>query len=57
MEKCGCLCLTDEDCYFRVSRWVSLIVVVLGDCAKTCDRCNDVSISVSLERDCVQGEV
>ena len=29
------------------SRWVSLIVVVLGDCVKTSDRCNDVSISLN----------
>ena len=56
-EKWGCLCLMEQDCYVRVSRWVSLIVVVLGDCAKTSDRCNDVSISLSLERDYVYGEV
>ena len=46
-----------EDCHVRICRWVSLIVVVLSDCVKTSDRCNDVSISSSLERDCVQGEV
>ena len=50
-EKCGCSCLTEGDGYVRISRWVSLIVVVLGDCVKTSDRCNDVSISLSLERD------
>ena len=42
---------------FVSSRWVSLIVVVLCDCVKTSDRCNDVSISSSPERDCVHGEV
>ena len=46
-KKCCCLCWTDEDCDFRISRWVSLIVVVLGDCVKTSDRCNEVSISLS----------
>ena len=56
-EMCGCLCLTEEDCYVRISRWVSLIMVVLGDCVKTSDRYNDVSILLSLERDYVQGEV
>ena len=56
-EKCGCLCLTEENCYVRVFRWVSLIVVVLGVCVKTSDRCLDVSISLSLEQDYMQGEV
>ena len=42
---------------FVSSRWVSMILVVLCDCVKTFDGCNDVSISLSLERDCVQGEV
>ena len=42
---------------FVSSRWASLIVVVLYDCVKTSDRCNDVSISSSPERDCVHGEV
>ena len=33
---------------FVSSRWVSLILVVLCDCVKTSDRCNDVSILLSL---------
>ena len=56
-KKSDCWCLTDEDCHVRICRWVSLIVVVWCDCVKTSDQCNDVSISLSLERDCVQGEV
>ena len=56
-KKYGCWCLTDEDCHVRICRRVSLIVVVWCDCVKTSDRCNDVSISLSLERYCVQGEV
>ena len=39
--------------FVRVSRLVSLIAIVLGDCVKTSDRCNDVSFSLSLERDYV----
>ena len=42
---------------FVSSKWVLLIVVVLGDFVKTSDRCNDVSISLSLDRDYVQGKV
>ena len=42
---------------FVSSRWVSLIVVVLGNCVKASDRFNDVSISLGLDRDYVQGEV
>ena len=33
--KCGCLRLTVEDGFFRVSRLVSLIVMALCDCVKT----------------------
>ena len=32
-------------------------MVVLVDFVKTSDRCNDVSISLTLDRDIVQGEV
>ena len=32
-------------------------MVVLSDCVNTSDRCNDVLISLNLERDFVQGEV
>ena len=42
---------------FVSSKWVLLIVVVLGDFVKTSDRRNDVSISLSLDRDYVQGKV
>ena len=47
----------EEDCFFRVSRWVLLIKGSIGDCVKTSDRCNNVSISLKFEQDYVQGEV
>ena len=45
-KKCGCLRLTVEDFHVRIYRWVSLIVVVLGECVKTSERCKDVSVSL-----------
>ena len=56
-ERGSCFCRWEKTVLFVISDGSRLSWVVLGDCVKTSDRCKDVSISLSLERDYVQSEV
>ena len=56
-KSCSCSCRWKKTVLLVFQDGSRRSWVVLGDCVKTSDRCNDVSISLSIERDYVQGEV